>query len=170
MAIANNFPEAHMTASDMDDVVTPLPAPTANGQRPIIYSLQEQIIGQWIDGRPLYQRSYQGTVQHEGADNAEYQYNFAELPYDIEPVDIKGVLFWEGVYDGTYPATGIVQLNWVSGNYILNKSGGGYASENYKMIWTTKVPALNKHYLTMCTSGNNIGQSFVATIQYVKPL
>lgn len=43
-----------MTASDMDDVVTPLPSVMS---RRFKYSTEEQVIGEWIDGRPLYQKT-----------------------------------------------------------------------------------------------------------------
>ena len=45
-----------MQSGDMDDVLTPLPsvAPKKEG---IKYSTTEQVIGEWIDGKPLYQKT-----------------------------------------------------------------------------------------------------------------
>ena len=43
-----------MTASDMDDVVTPLPSVMS---RRFKYSTEEQVVGEWIDGKPLYQKT-----------------------------------------------------------------------------------------------------------------
>lgn len=64
-----------MTAADMDDVVTPLPSVQSRYQK---YSTEEQIVGQWIDGKPIYQKTFtnvtpllapnEGTVLLEGVD------------------------------------------------------------------------------------------------------
>ena len=91
MAITNNFPEVHMVASDMDDVVTPLPAPTASGQRPFNYSLQEQVIGQWINGKPFY---YGFTENGHRCRYIDEDVLVAELPINIETVDLSGIIYW----------------------------------------------------------------------------
>jgi len=59
-----------MQSGDMSDVITPLPsvAPRKEG---IKYSTTEQVIGEWIDGKPLYQKtiyvsSLAGTYWVEG--------------------------------------------------------------------------------------------------------
>ena len=44
-----------MTPEDIDDVVTPLPG-VASRTLPR-YSTEEQIVGYWIDGKPLYQKT-----------------------------------------------------------------------------------------------------------------
>lgn len=48
-----------MQSGDMDDVLTPLPsvAPKKEG---IKYSTTEQVIGEWIDGKPIYQKTWTG--------------------------------------------------------------------------------------------------------------
>lgn len=43
-----------MSSEDMDDVVTPLPS-TQKGYHK--YSTDEQVVGEWIDQKPLYQRT-----------------------------------------------------------------------------------------------------------------
>lgn len=48
-----------MTAADMNDVITPLPVARDNFQE---YSTGEQVVGKWIDGKPIYQKTFSGTV------------------------------------------------------------------------------------------------------------
>lgn len=43
-----------MTSADMDDVVTPLPSVRGKYHK---YSTEEQIIGEWIDGKPVYEKT-----------------------------------------------------------------------------------------------------------------
>lgn len=46
-----------MQSGDMDDVITPLPsvAPKKEG---VVYSTTEQVIGEWIGAKPLYQKTF----------------------------------------------------------------------------------------------------------------
>lgn len=46
-----------MQSGDMDDVITPLPSVQTRYQK---YSTEEQVIGEWIDGKPLYQKVITG--------------------------------------------------------------------------------------------------------------
>jgi hypothetical protein len=47
-----------MTAADMDDVIAPLPSVQSRYHK---YSTEEQVVGEWIDGKPLYQRTFVTT-------------------------------------------------------------------------------------------------------------
>ena len=51
----------NLQSGDMDDVVTPLPAVTTRKEF-IKYSTDEQIVGEWIDGKPLYQKTITKTI------------------------------------------------------------------------------------------------------------
>jgi len=56
----------NLQSGDMDDVVTPLPAVTTRKEF-IKYSTDEQIVGEWIDGKPVYQKVFTGlscTIQY----------------------------------------------------------------------------------------------------------
>ena len=44
-----------MSASDMDDVVTPLPSVRSGYHR---YSTDEKVVGEWIDGSPVYEKTF----------------------------------------------------------------------------------------------------------------
>lgn len=48
-----------MPAEDMSEVVSPLPSVYA---RLLKYSTEEQVIGEWIDGKLIYQKTYTGTM------------------------------------------------------------------------------------------------------------
>ena len=48
-----------MTSADMDDVVTPLPGTFARYHE---YSTTEQVVGKWIDGATLYEKTLQITM------------------------------------------------------------------------------------------------------------
>lgn len=46
----------NLQSGDMDDIVTPIPSiPT---RVPHKYSTEEQIVGEWIDGKPIYEKSF----------------------------------------------------------------------------------------------------------------
>ena len=47
----------NMQSGDMDDVITTLPS-AASKKEGIKYSTTEQVIGEWIDGKPLYQKTF----------------------------------------------------------------------------------------------------------------
>jgi len=45
----------NLQSGDMDDVVTPLPSIPARYHK---YSTDEQIVGEWIDGSPIYEKTW----------------------------------------------------------------------------------------------------------------
>lgn len=57
----------NLQSGDMDDVVTPLPAVTTRKEF-IKYSTDEQIVGEWIGGKPLYQKTITSTVPTDSND------------------------------------------------------------------------------------------------------
>ena len=48
-----------MPAEDMSEIVTPLPSVMSRRMK---YSTDEQIVGEWIDGKPLYQKVIKGVM------------------------------------------------------------------------------------------------------------
>lgn len=48
-----------MPAADMSDIVTPLPGVMS---RRFKYSTEEQVVGEWIDGKPLYQKVISANI------------------------------------------------------------------------------------------------------------
>ena len=51
----------------------------AEGYPPLIYSLQEREIGVWIDGKPLYQKTYIKTVSASGNVELEDNIDYAQM-------------------------------------------------------------------------------------------
>lgn len=61
MAIISNFPEKRgLNTDDINDIAN---GEISNGfvQSSCCYSTTEQVIGKWIDGKPLYQKTFTGT-------------------------------------------------------------------------------------------------------------
>lgn len=48
-----------MQSSDMEDVITPLPSARSPYHK---YSTTEQVVGEWINGKPIYERTYSDTM------------------------------------------------------------------------------------------------------------
>ena len=57
-----------MTAADMDDVVTPLPSVQSRYHK---YSTDEQIVGEWIDGKTLYEKTIVNTMPSNVVDDTD---------------------------------------------------------------------------------------------------
>ena len=74
-----------MSNADMDDVVTPLPGVQTRYHE---YSTTEQVVGKWIDGKTVYERSFKMTsIPHnESTQLAHSISNFGEL------IDFSGTL------------------------------------------------------------------------------
>ena len=102
------------------------------------YSTDEQVIGTWIDGKTLYQKTYSGTLGGTvGSDVSNYK--MTDLS-DIDTiVSISGTL------------QGITPIN----SY--------YASDNYNMVFVNG--AKNGLY---CNGKNIGGNTYKVTIQYTK--
>lgn len=57
------------------------------------YSTEEQIIGKWIDGKPLYRKV--GYVGNTAISENETTVRYCELPADAKPVDVNAVVYTE---------------------------------------------------------------------------
>ena len=49
----------NMPTEDMSEIVSPLPSVMSRRMK---YSTDEQIVGEWIDGKPLYQKTIDTTI------------------------------------------------------------------------------------------------------------
>jgi hypothetical protein len=65
----------NLQSGDMSDIVSPLPGVVSNRVK---YSTTEQVIGEWVDGKPLYQKSF---VQTSGSlsDHITLNHNISNL-------------------------------------------------------------------------------------------
>ena len=62
MAIVSTFPEKRgLNTDDINDIAS---GEISNGfvQSSSCYSTEEQVIGKWIDGKPLYQKTFEGRT------------------------------------------------------------------------------------------------------------
>ena len=72
-----------MQSGDMDDVITPLPSVQPRYQK---YSTEEQIVGEWIDGKPLYEKTITFTAPTV---TTAGQYVTAYVNYNVPTIDTK---------------------------------------------------------------------------------
>lgn len=107
------------------------------------YSTDEQIVGTWIDGKPLYQRSF--TVNSPSANVAT---KVITLDAEIRVVDIFG-----GIIDG---------------NSFLPANHGGYSSNvsNYIRTWFAKPYIYQQWYENGANDWVNLPE--VITLRYYK--
>lgn len=63
----NEISTDNMPSTDMSEIVNPLPGCTPRWMK---YSTEEQVIGQWIDGKPIYQKTYLVTIPTRGNQTA----------------------------------------------------------------------------------------------------
>ena len=81
-----------MPSADMSEVVNPLPSVMS---RRFKYSTTEQVVGEWIDGKPVYQKTFSSlSISLSSAgDTAYYTSQIDALLTDIKPIkcQITGV-------------------------------------------------------------------------------
>jgi len=100
------------------------------------YSTEEQIVGTWIDGKPLYQRTYEAVMPSAGV--------LVTLSADIIVRDISGYVDNSGVNQipiGSYFASNnFVQVYIDNTNHVINGVNQGYPSKPcYITIQYTKT-------------------------------
>lgn len=83
----NEISTNNMSAEDMEEVVSPMPSVMSRRMK---YSTDEQIVGTWIDGKPLYQKTV-STVSQDSV--------WVEVAHNIS--NIKQVCFINGVVGDT---------------------------------------------------------------------
>jgi len=69
-----NRPTKNVTS--MDNIITPLPSIRP---RQFKYSTDEQVVGEWIDGKPVYQKTFTGTAIFS---NYSYSFSVSSLQLD----------------------------------------------------------------------------------------
>ena len=96
MAILSSFPEKRgLNTDDINDIAS---GEISNGfvQSQTCYSTEEQVIGKWIDGKPLYQRIIDCGAIPSGPQNGYIMYTFPttteHIHYMFGYTDVNGVL------------------------------------------------------------------------------
>ncbi len=108
------------------------------------YTTAEHVVGRWIDGKPVYQRTIQGTTSNT---------NISEV-FDIVANDIDTIISCEGI------------VGWDNGNGDTAKRNlNGYVDSNTYGDWGTN--SANTYLIIMY--GNYMkNQDYVLTVQYTK--
>lgn len=86
MALTND----QITAQNFKDFYNHI-MPYLNGQPALNYSTDEQIIGTWIDGKPLYQKTFETTTPSNNTDTL-----IVELPSNCIARSFDGYILQSG--------------------------------------------------------------------------
>lgn len=135
-----------LNADSLDDVITSANVPAnpmvTNG---LVYSTTEQVVGRWIDGKPLYQKTARYTI------TSRAEATILNMPIDLANLD-SVVNVW---------GTG----SW-SGGYYLIPLGTGSST-----VGTVTFGAVTSTYAQLRISGNqaiSAGEVITFTVQYTK--
>ena len=140
-----------MTAADMDDVVTPLPSARSGYKK---YSTTEQVVGEWINGATLYEKTLVLTLPTPSED-----YTLAN-----EYVDIGSSVAFGFVVSACFDngGTALIQEPYIRGN------GENPMTESYMFVYTNS-DSTNPNKFRI---GNNRtgfgGKTAYVTIRYTK--
>ena len=138
-----------LTQSELADIISPLPFFDFSnpGAEAFIFSTNERVIGQWIDGKPLYQKSFVDSC------NIEVSGDSNQTVLDVTNLNIDTCVDLLGFY--TVPNNVRIPLN--SASYWSN-------SNKYFMVETQYRPnnviAVHNAYNTLT--------SYAITLRYTK--
>lgn len=76
-----------MPSEDMSEVISPLPSVQSRYHK---YSTEEQVVGEWIDGKPLYQITYVATFSNKAVGQRFYV-KLADMS-NVEYVSANGMI------------------------------------------------------------------------------
>ena len=116
MAIVSNFPEKRgLNTDDINDIAN---GEISNGfvQSQFNYFTEEQVIGKWIDGKPLYQKTITYT-NNSSAGEVTINTGLTSGTYIVR--DIKGITVRESGDKATFPIpfVGLTQAGALNGEY-----------------------------------------------------
>ncbi len=89
-----------MEDSDMDDVVTPLPSV---GSRYHKYSTEEQVVDEWIDGKPIYEKTI--VFPKSSLVSGEHSYAHGIADVDLIWFDLENSFLKETQYNSIWSLT-----------------------------------------------------------------
>ena len=121
----------------------------ANGFPPLIYSTEEREIGVWIDGKPLYQKSFTSTSSSIST----------SVTWDISGLNIDKVIKQSGCF--CRQVTSNNNIYWYDMDNLLS------TNYNYRTV-TTVSPSENLIYSTIEMESGNTVLFRAITIQYTK--
>lgn len=146
-----------MTSADMDDVVTPLPGTFARYHK---YSTTEQVVGEWVDGSLLYERTFIGVSPTEssittGATQLKYL-----LISEQEGQNLKYIGFSNFVLHDTRYANVATITSFAGATGTLNYS----AQEMYYTYSIGQSGNAKEIAVTQRRNDNNTGAASYSTI------
>lgn len=137
-----------MSSEDMDDVVTPLPSVGARYHK---YSTEEQVVGEWINGKLVYEKTLYIDSLSKWTEQSSWLY-----AYDLSDLNVEMLVAGDFVYMSNggpilLPNVPLVKGDTLSGAY----AGIGFASKDGLMLSVGSV--LKSRYT-----------GYYATIRYTK--
>ena len=114
-------------SGDMEEVMSPLPSVQPRYQK---YSTEEQIVGEWIDGKTLYQRTYTGTLPSASGSGSAQKVSGTLFSFAYDIVNFRSVMYLtSGAVAEGNSAEGIIYHN--NGNVGVNYPGSAYDKATY---------------------------------------
>ena len=92
-----------------------------DGENFSTYSTNEQVVGKWIDGKPIYRKTMEFSNLSAGENN---------IPHGIADVDIIMV-----DRDHSFATNGTYSELWQLGN--TNSSASNFSQFSVSLVWTT---------------------------------
>lgn len=127
-----------------------------------IYSKEERVVGRWIDGKPIYQKTYVDLeAKSTASGTATYTY------YDISDLNIDRVVsLHSAIKYATNTLTGMVTQSWVDGHSIAYDHANNGNRMETAVIYPNGASS-NPGKLNLI---NSLGYStyFTVTIRYTK--
>lgn len=139
-----------MASADMPEIVTPLPAVMSRRMK---YSTEEQVVGEWIDGKPLYQKTVNIVLSEKSTITADRQWTVLQDLSSLNPDEIFIVGGFIHLDNDSAPLTAYTQST--DNTYWMTR------------IWDKKIHVLscgNSWY----KQGLGVKGYVIVTIQYTK--
>jgi hypothetical protein len=99
-----------MPQTDMEEILTPLPSVMSRRMK---YSTEEQVVGEWIDGKPIYQKTVSDTFPNTTAGT----YNAKNIATILNVDNVVSIAGWFKTALNTF-----VTLPWTSATGYISKA------------------------------------------------
>lgn len=139
-----------MPSGDMGEIVNPKPVTAKGGHR---YSTEEQIVGTWIDGSTLYEKTVIVPTPQCVTDGSEVRVDYEITSWNVETgIDLNCF-----AKNPNSMSTVVFKGIWVS------SQGYGFR------CWTAHNDTTNKDYISVTNSNTSFNEHILTiTIQYTK--
>lgn len=112
-----------------------------------VYSTEEQVIGKWVDGKPLYRKCFVDLVLPSTADKTNVA-NVTDLNIDTV-VNLYGSIYNKGKFR---TPVNLNTGNWYTVVYVDTMTASSYGPT----------------YIQASASGAIVGRTFILTLEYTK--